>query len=75
MEPIVHGLEAEYGSEIEFVYINIDDPESRAAKNKYGFRVQPHFVLVDGNDEIIGQWFGYNEPVVFEDAFAEILSN
>lgn len=75
MEPIVHGLEDEYGQEIEFVYIDIDDPESQVAKIEYGFRYQPHFILVDGDGGVIEQWFGYNEPVVFEDAFTGILSN
>lgn len=75
MEPIVHGLEDEYSASIEFVYVDIDDPESADAKAQYGFRVQPHFVLVDGNGEVINQWFGYNESVVFEEAFADILSN
>ena len=75
MEPIVHGLEDEYGQEIEFVYIDIDDPESIEAKIEYGFRYQPHFILVDGNGEIIEQWLGYNEPVAFEIVFAEVLGN
>jgi thiol-disulfide isomerase/thioredoxin len=75
MKPIVHGLEGEYGQDIEFVYIDIDNPESAAAKAKYGFRVQPHFLLVDANGEVVEQWFGYTEPIVFEDAFGEILSN
>ena len=75
MQPIVHGLEEEYGQEIEFVYIDIDDPESQKAKYEYGFRVQPHFLLVDTNGEVLAQWFGYNEPVVFEDAFTTVLSN
>jgi hypothetical protein len=75
MQPIVHGLEDDYGEEIEFVYIDIDDPDSYEAKIKYGFRVQPHFLLVAADGEVLEQWYGYNEPMVFEDAFANVLSN
>jgi len=45
MEPIVHGLEDEFGQEIEFILIDIDDPESQETKIEYGFRYQPHFIL------------------------------
>jgi hypothetical protein len=53
MQPIVNGLENEYGSEIEFVKINIDDPDSAAAKQEYGFRYQPFFVLVSADGEVL----------------------
>ena len=44
MEPIVHGLEAEYGEKLDFVYYDIDAPESADAMREYNFRVQPHFL-------------------------------
>ena len=75
MKPIVHGLQEDYGSDIEFVYIDIDSPDSQEAKATYGFRYQPHFLLVDENGEIVQQWLGYNSANVFETAFSEILSN
>ena len=52
IEPIVHGLEEKYGSEIEFEYLNIDDPETASAKREYGFRVQPHLFLVNGEGKL-----------------------
>jgi len=75
MQPIVNGLEDEYGNEIEFVKINIDDPNSAAAKQEYGFRYQPYFVLVDAEGEVLESWPGYTDAVLFEDAFATILEN
>lgn len=75
MQPIVNGLESEYGSEIEFVKINIDDPNSAAAKQEYGFRYQPFFVLVDAEGDVLEEWPGYTESQLFEDAFAAILEN
>lgn len=75
MKPVVNGLESEYGDQIEFVAINIDDPSSAEAKERFGYRVQPHFFLVDENGDVVQQWLGYNSPNVFEDAFADLLSN
>ncbi|MAU01511.1 MAG: hypothetical protein CL608_30610 [Anaerolineaceae bacterium] len=75
MQPIVNGLESEYGSEIEFVKINIDDPNSAAAKQEYGFRYQPFFVLVSADGEVLQEWPGYTDAQLFEDAFATLLQN
>jgi hypothetical protein len=41
MQPIVHGLEDKYAAKIDFVYLDIDDPTSEAAKRKLGYRVWP----------------------------------
>ncbi|RMG88974.1 MAG: hypothetical protein D6706_22215 [Chloroflexi bacterium] len=75
MKPIVHELEAKYGNQIEFVYLNIDDPETNDEKLKYGFRYQPHFILLDENGEIVEQWLGSVPQTTFEEAFAQILNN
>ena len=45
MEPIVHGLEAEYGQQLDFVYYDIDAPESADAMRKYVAK-QPREPLV-----------------------------
>ncbi len=75
MKPIVHGLEEEYGDEIEFVYLDIDDPANDAAKELYGFRFQPHFLLVGADGEIIEQWLGYNSENVFVESFEVLASS
>ena len=72
MQPIVNGLENEYGSDIDFVKINIDVPNSAAAKQEYGFRYQPYFVLVDAEGEVLQTWPGYTEAALFEAAFATL---
>ncbi len=75
MKPIVNGLESEYGTQIEFVPINIDDPESTAYKQQYGFRYQPHFLLVSPEGEVIEEWLGYTDAAFFEQTFATVLEN
>ena len=75
MKPIVNGLEQEYGENIEFVPVNIDDPNSAALKQQYGFRYQPHFLLVDANGEVIEEWLGYTDAPFFEQTFDTVLQN
>ena len=75
MQPIVHGLENEYGSDIEFVFVDIDDPNSAELKQQYGFRYQPHFLLVGADGEVIEEWLGYTDAPLFEQTFATVLEN
>lgn len=72
MKPIVDGLEDEYGQQIDFIYLNIDDNATLQARQTYGFRYQPHFILLDAEGNIINEWLGYNSANVFTEAFAEL---
>jgi hypothetical protein len=58
MAPVVHGLEAQWGHEINFVYLDIDDVRNDDFKRELGYQYQPHFFLLDGEGEIIQQWVG-----------------
>jgi len=73
MAPIVHGLEAEYTDQINFVYLDIDDPANDQFKQALGYRVQPHFYLLDGNGEIIQQWLGNVSAADFRASFDAAL--
>jgi hypothetical protein len=70
----VHGLEAEYSDNLNFVYLDIDDPANDEFKSTLGYIYQPHIFLVDGNGAIIQQWVG---PVTRDDlvgAFETVIS-
>lgn len=73
MLPVVHGLEAQYGEQIEFVYLDIDDADTQSLKDALGYRVQPHFFLVDGNGVVIQQWLGVVSQDDFVSAFQPML--
>lgn len=59
MAPLVHGLEEQYGSQVRFIYLDIDDPANNTFKEELSYRYQPHFFLIDGEGNIIDQWVGY----------------
>ena len=58
MAPIVHGLEAFHFIDIKFTYLDIDDPANQKFKTDLGYRVQPHFFLLDEGGNILKQWVG-----------------
>jgi hypothetical protein len=73
LAPVVHGLEAEWGEEINFVYLDIDDSRNNRFKKLLGFRYQPHLFLLDGEGYILEQWVGVVERGVLEEAFLRVI--
>jgi len=74
MAPVVHGLEAEYAGEIEFVYLDIDDPSVTPFKDALGYRVQPHYFLLDGDGTVVDSWQGRVERDTFVAAFESLTA-
>lgn len=73
MAPVVHGLEQQWGDQINFVYLDIDDPRTESFKRQFGYRYQPHFFLLDGQGEIIDQWVGRVNEGTFTTAFEALI--
>ena len=73
MAPIVHGLQDQYGSRMNFVYLDIDDPANSYFKRELGFRMEPHFFLLDPQGNILRQWIGYVSREEFISAFNAAL--
>jgi len=73
MKPIVHGLEAEYADRLNFIYLDIDDPATADLKRALNYRVQPHYVLLDSEGNVLQQWFGRVERDQFVQAFDAAL--
>jgi thioredoxin-related protein len=74
MAPIVHGLESEYSDRMNFVYLDIDDPATTAFKQELGYFVQPNFFLLDGQGNVLKQWYGLVSVEEFVQAFDTALA-
>ncbi len=74
MAPIVHGLEAEYYGQVNFVYLDIDDAANEEFKRYFGFRYQPQYFLIDGAGNILQQWAGSVSADDFRQAFESALA-
>ena len=73
MAPVVHGLEAKYWQQANFVYLDVDDPRTSSFKQQLGYRLQPHFYLLDGQGNILQQWIGVVDGAVLEAALVEAI--
>ena len=67
----MHGLEAEWGGKVDFVYLDIDDPATEPFKRQLGYRVQPHMFLVDGDGLVLQQWLGFVDAATLEAALEQ----
>ena len=74
MEPIVYGLEEKHGNNIDFVYIDREDPANAEIVAKYGINTQPIFILLDGDGNEVQTWFGVVTPEQFESAFETVVN-
>lgn len=68
----MHGLEAKYAGQVDFIYLDIDDPANETFKRELGYRVQPHIFLLDGSGQIVGQWLGRVTAEDLEPALQQI---
>lgn len=75
MRPIVHGLQAQYGDQIVFTYLDIDDPAVKPLKADYGFTLdaRPLFVLLDAQGNTLQRWVGVVPKEDLEQALVEAL--
>jgi len=69
MKPVVHGLEDRYDGQIDFVYLDIDDPATQPFKEQLAFAYQPYFVLVDADGTVVQTWVGPTAEADFTAAF------
>lgn len=65
---MVHRLEAEYWGEVDFVYLDRENPANAEIVNQFGIRYQPVFILVDVEGNELTRW-----TVLNEDGFREQL--
>ncbi len=70
----MHGLEAKYTGQVDFVYLDIDDPNTTPFKSQLGYRYQPHLFLLDGAGNVLMQWVGSVSEVDLESALQSVSS-
>jgi thiol-disulfide isomerase/thioredoxin len=73
MAPTVHGLENLYTGQVNFIYLDRDDPATLPLQEKLGYIYQPHFFLLDANSKVIGEWRGYVDGAVLQEAIVNAI--
>jgi len=56
--PMIHGLEKEYEGRVNFVYADVQHPDSFELRYTLPNPGVPSYVLLDGNGEVLANWVG-----------------
>ena len=59
MEPVVDGLEKDFGEQVEFRRIDAGTQDGQAAFRAYGLRGHPGYVLINPGGDVL--WAGLGE--------------
>jgi hypothetical protein len=73
-QPIVHGLQAEFGDRVDFIHADVDDQATRGALDRYAITGRTQYVLVDAEGNIIQKWFGRLSPQAVADFIEDALN-
>lgn len=73
MAPSVHGLESLYQDQVNFIYLDRDDDATRVLQDQLGYIYQPHFFLLDAEGIVLGEWRGFVEVEVLQQAIVAAL--
>jgi thioredoxin-like negative regulator of GroEL len=73
MAPIVHGLEKQYRGRIDFLYLNVEDPRTTAAKARLDYEATPHFFTLTADGRLVEKWQGVAEAGVVEGRLRRLM--
>lgn len=73
MEPIVNGLEKQYGRDFNIVRVDIDTARGKKLAREHGFIGQPTFIFFDRSGEEVRRLMGPQDPVVLRREIEGIL--
>lgn len=75
MGVVILGLEDEFGNQVNFIYLDIDDPRTIQIQNQLGYEFSslPHFILIDGQGGLVNEWIGYVTADELQAAISSLL--
>ena len=74
MSPTVESLHQQYGEQINFVMLDIDDPQWAEQIAQYSATGVPQFTLLDATNESVETWVGKVPKPIFAQAIAQAIS-
>ncbi len=73
MLPIVNGLEAEYGDQIQFQRLNVAREEGKTLFQRYNLRGHPVYVIVNPQGEVLWRFVGETSRQILEAGIRQAL--
>jgi len=74
MAPVISLLEEEYGDELNFVYLDIDNPATSSLKKTLKYQYQPEYYLIDESGLLLKLWSGFVDEAELRAELSNALS-
>lgn len=69
----MNGLETEFGKQIQFVRLDVGQPENARIQQTYGLRGHPSVAILDGNGQVAHLYFGPENADVLREALGKVV--
>ena len=53
MEPVIMALKEEYEGQVEFIIVDVRQPDGSRMAQEYGIRSIPHIIMLDSSGEVV----------------------
>ena len=74
MAPTISALHSQYGTQVNFVMIDIDQPQWAEQIAAYGASGVPQFTLLDSQNQTLDTWVGKVPKPIFTNALKQLVS-
>jgi thiol-disulfide isomerase/thioredoxin len=71
--PTVHSLQEQYGDQVDFLHVDVDNRGALDAVGQLGITGQTQYVLTDNAGNVIYRWFGILDELDLETTIADVL--
>lgn len=68
------GLEADFGDEVDFVWLNAAEPEVVQLQQTYGLRGHPSVAILDDKGTVVAHYFGPETAETLREDLTAVLS-
>ncbi len=74
LEPLIEKVKGRYGDRVQFVRINVDDPDNNEVVDQYGVSPIPTVIFLNSDGEVITYSIGFGGEKVIVTGIEKILS-
>jgi len=74
MVPVVHRLQEKYQDQVNFVFLNADNPNTYDIQDEFRVKYRPEFYLVGPDGKVLKKFIGNTTFERFEEEFIKYIN-
>lgn len=71
----MNGIKDQFGDKIDLITLNVDVPETRSIRDRFGLTDRSQYAFVDPKGTVIQRWYGYLDQVEVAQVIQDYLAN